>query len=681
MSIDRKDLNKKIKALSRSTNEKLTIIEYLAKRNKDAEFQDIANELPTVKKSTIYSYLKQLENAGYIKSTKFIKSNKYSLITSNLSISFVDKPPIIRPTIGDVKNPKKGEWNKQIIQNSLIRVLSLDSKTAKEVMDETTELIYKTGLTSLNKSTIRYLICDVLYNKNLKEASYNYVPLGVPKESLKDYLFEQHYNGVHRRNVGEYMTKIYMTRQIPHNIFEFMKLSKTFFYIHGIENLLNPLNVHHDLRLLFLNGLNVKNHMSRPPRHIDVALSQIIGLLEFANNDCSRTQTLPHLNYYLSPYIKKEKMDYENKVQLLDGFIKNLFRSFVTRQRDYIYSAIQLDFDSVGIENQNVVIGGKTEDETYASHKDNAREIFSAFLDAYSKGYESNTYRYPKIFIGLKNDSVEEFLSDDKIIANLYKIVTKPDIESIYILNRNSDVGYLPDLTRIESLEEFRSTGCLLAVSLNVSDFEDDIYKEGVEAIASKLEESLDYIGQLAIWKKKILIEKMKKNEFEIIGSNWRSISPESYFNIENASVCVRLFGINKFIQKLGNMNEEDDIRDVEQFINMLNIKIEELKNITNINNFFLAQTPSKSDVTRFFNKKGPDNISFFSPVIFHNDRDSFEKRIEREAKIQKLLPGGSVTRIFYKPEKYSKDNFKEDIRLCFDKGIELMNFRDYYSI
>lgn len=675
-------LNKKIKALARSTPEKLTILKYLAEQKEDgAEFQEIVNKLSCAKDSTIYAYLKQLENSGFIRLLKGVKMNRYYLASTSLSFNLVDNHPLIRQTIGDVKKPEEGKWNEKYIHNSLMRVLSLNSTVAKEVTDETTEIINKIGLQYLSKSTIRYLICDVLYNKDLKKESYVYTPLGVPEENLKDYLSEPHYSSYHKRNIGEYMTKIYMIRQIPHDIVEFMKLSKPFFYIHNLENILSPLNITHDIRLLFKDGLNVNKHFSRPPRYLNVALMQTIGLLEFANNDCGRTQSLSHLNYYLSPFLEKDKIDHKKQVNLLDGFIKGLFRSFITRPRDYIYSGIQLDFDSVGVEDQNVVINGQTEEETYANYKETARELFKAFLVAYSQGYESSTYYYPRIVIGVDRHNVQELLDDDDIMNYLFKLHTNPDTESIYFLNRSSDVGYLPDLTRVKTLGELRSTGCLLAVSLNVLGYEQKIYDEGIESIASKLEESLVYIADLAIWKKRKLIERMQKDEFMIIGSNWRSIKPETYFDTNDSSVCVRLFGLNKLIKKLEYTNEENAIKDIEEkIIKKLNTKMNELKKYMNIENFVLAQTPSKSDAIRAFNQKGNDHISIFSPIISDSDRDTFKKKIELEANVQKLLQGGAVTRIFFRPDKYEIDDFKEDIQLSFDKGIELLNFRDIYN-
>ena len=669
-------LYKQISALRRSTEKKLKILRYLSQPDMSASFSDIKTDvLPNVKESTLYAYLKQLENVGLITSS-YNRPKRYSLGSTGISYQLRRSFPRVR-TIG---GRKKLDWNSTYILRSLSEALSMDIDNSKKVVQRVEEVVTKMGVNSLSIVTIRALICDILYELGMERESHDYTPIGIPQEKAEDISLRK-FDEVHKLTVGKYFSKLFMLKLLPSSVRKLIERGE-YIYIHGLTNVLNPLNVLHDVRPLFLEGLSLPDHRVRPAKSLDVAFSQIIALLGFSRNDCDGTQCINHLNFYIAPYVENEKERFgrgnfmEHLIELCDGFIKDLFRTYLMNVNDPVYPGVILDLNTLPMSEKIVVARGEImEDENYERYDEYAEIFTEAFLEALIRGLEEqNIYYYPKIFIELNEDTLKNKINSS-IFAKLFEIIKKSSPTPIYIANRRADVGYLPDLTSINVSEKgedsFKGMGCMLAVTPNILKLKSGIYKEGIDSVTSEIVSMIEYIKKLALWKKDKV--KSRIRTFRIFGSTWKSALP-TYYDIQNSIACVRLLGLKTLAKLMGYSVEKDAIKELERLLYNLNSKMNELSQVTGMK-FTLAQTPSKSGAMRFA-KIGTESANLFSAIKTPpSDESHFLERILYEARLQQLLDGGALTRLSYYPDRYSLERFREDLQICFKNKLKLITF------
>jgi len=71
------------------------------------------------------------------------------------------------------------------------------------------------------------------------------------------------------------------------------------------------------------NGIKGKTD-SRPPNHLDAALGQIINFIGVLQNEWAGAQAFSSFDTYLSVFVKKDNLSYEEVKQAMEGFVYNL---------------------------------------------------------------------------------------------------------------------------------------------------------------------------------------------------------------------------------------------------------------------------------------------------------------------------------------------------------------------
>jgi anaerobic ribonucleoside-triphosphate reductase len=125
---------------------------------------------------------------------------------------------------------------------------------------------------------------------------------------------------------------------------------------------------------------------SKPPKHLDAALWQLINFLGTLQNEWAGAMAFSSFDTYLAPYIKADNLSYEHVKQGLQGFVFNM--NVPTRWGGQTpFSNITLDWIvPKDMEKQKVILGGKTTKFTYGDCQKEMDIINKAFIEIMLEG-------------------------------------------------------------------------------------------------------------------------------------------------------------------------------------------------------------------------------------------------------------------------------------------------------
>ncbi len=142
------------------------------------------------------------------------------------------------------------------------------------------------------------------------------------------------------------------------------------------------------LRVLIEEGFNgVPNKVeSKPPRHLVSAFSQMVNFLGTLQNEWAGAQAFSSADTYLAPFIRIEKLSYEEVKQAMQSFIFNLN---VPSRWGTQTPFTNLTFDwtcPVDLADKHPVIGGEVQPFTFGELQTEMDMINKAFLEVMRDG-------------------------------------------------------------------------------------------------------------------------------------------------------------------------------------------------------------------------------------------------------------------------------------------------------
>jgi anaerobic ribonucleoside-triphosphate reductase len=152
------------------------------------------------------------------------------------------------------------------------------------------------------------------------------------------------------------------------------------FHIHDLGTL-GPYCVGWDLLDLLLSGFQgVRGKVaSKPARHFDVALMQVVNFLYTLQGEAAGAQAFSNFDTLLAPFIRHDAMSYAEVKQSLQKFLFNMnVPTRVGFQTPFTNVTLDLAVPSY-LEDQPVVIGGEMQSETYGE--------FQAELDMFNRAF------------------------------------------------------------------------------------------------------------------------------------------------------------------------------------------------------------------------------------------------------------------------------------------------------
>ncbi len=142
------------------------------------------------------------------------------------------------------------------------------------------------------------------------------------------------------------------------------------------------------LRTLLAEGLNGVSHKveASPPKHLSSAVGQIVNFLGTLQNEWAGAQAFSSFDTYLAPFVRKDRMSYEDVLQCIQELIYNLnIPSRWGTQTPFT----NLTFDWTcpeDLRNQVPVIGGEEMPFTYGELSPEMAIINRAYLEVMEKG-------------------------------------------------------------------------------------------------------------------------------------------------------------------------------------------------------------------------------------------------------------------------------------------------------
>ncbi len=159
------------------------------------------------------------------------------------------------------------------------------------------------------------------------------------------------------------------------------------FHIHDLS-LLSVYCVGWDLWDLLLEGFRGASGKveSRPAKHLRSALGQIVNFFYTLQGEAAGAQAFSNFDTLLAPFIKYDKLSFKEIKQALQEFIFNI--NVPTRV------GFQTPFTNVTLDvtvpkyyaDQNVIIGGKPQKETYKEFQKEMDQFNKAFLQVMAEG-------------------------------------------------------------------------------------------------------------------------------------------------------------------------------------------------------------------------------------------------------------------------------------------------------
>lgn len=162
-----------------------------------------------------------------------------------------------------------------------------------------------------------------------------------------------------------------------------------------------------DLRLLLMNGFGgVPGKVeSNPPKHFRSFLGQIINSTFTTQGETAGAQAWSSFDTYGAPFIRYDKLDYKAVKQALQEFIFNLN---VPTRVGFQCPFSNLTFDikpPVTLRDQNVIIGGQLQSETYGDFQEEMNLINMAFCDVMMEGdAKGRVFTFPIPTINVTRD-------------------------------------------------------------------------------------------------------------------------------------------------------------------------------------------------------------------------------------------------------------------------------------
>lgn len=142
------------------------------------------------------------------------------------------------------------------------------------------------------------------------------------------------------------------------------------------------------LRVLLEEGFNgVPNKTeSKPPRHLVSAFSQMINFLGTLQNEWAGAQAFSSADTYLAPFVRIEKLTYDEVKQAMQSFIFNLN---VPSRWGTQTPFTNLTFDWTcpnDLKDRHPIIGGEVQEFTYGELQEEMDMINRAFLEVMAAG-------------------------------------------------------------------------------------------------------------------------------------------------------------------------------------------------------------------------------------------------------------------------------------------------------
>ncbi len=195
------------------------------------------------------------------------------------------------------------------------------------------------------------------------------------------------------------------------------------FHIHDL-GLLSAYCVGWDLKDLLIKGFGgVKGKIeSRPAKHFRSALGQVVNFFYTLQGESAGAQAFANFDTYLSPFIRFDKLAYDEVKQCLQEFIFNMnIPTRVGFQTPFTNVTLDLKVPK-NIGDEYVIIGGEVRDQKYSEFQEEMNLFNKAFAECLLEGdARHRIFTFPIPTYNITND----FEWDNPSLDNLWEMTSR----------------------------------------------------------------------------------------------------------------------------------------------------------------------------------------------------------------------------------------------------------------
>ena len=443
------------------------------------------------------------------------------------------------------------------------------------------------------------------------------------------------------------------------------------FHIHDLS-LLSVYCVGWDLYDLLIEGFRgvTGKVESRPAKHLRSALGQVVNFFYTLQGEAAGAQAFSNFDTLLAPFIRYDKLSYQEVKQALQEFIFNInVPTRVGFQTPFTNVTLDVNVPKHYAE-KNVVVGGVPKKETYGEFQEELNLFNKAFLEVMAEGdAKGRVFTFPIPTYSITRD----FNWDNPLMDGLWEMTAKYGVP--YFSNFvNSDMS--PEdarsmccRLRIDNRELVKRggglfgsnplTGSIGVVTLNMPRLgylakSESEFFERLEKLMYHAKESLEI-------KRKVLEAFTDRNLYPYTKHYLRGIRERMGSYWKNHFSTIGLVGMNEACLNLmgKTIADREGMDFAKRVLDFMNAKLLEFQAETG-NNFNLEATPAEGtsfSLARIDREKYPDIISanengdlpFYtnSTQLPVNYTDDIFEALDLQDEIQVKYTGGTVFHTF----------------------------------
>ncbi len=407
------------------------------------------------------------------------------------------------------------------------------------------------------------------------------------------------------------------------------------FHIHDLQ-VLSVYCVGWDLWDLLLNGFRgVPGKIeSRPPKHFTSALGQVVNFLYTLQGESAGAQAFSNFDTLLAPFIRYDRLSYEQVKQAIQEFVYNLN---IPTRTGFQAPFTNLTFDlkvSPIYKDQAVLIGGELKDAVYGEFQEEIDMLNRAFFEVMVEGdAKGRVFTFPIPTYNITCD----FEWDDVKYDGLWKMTAKYGIP--YFANfvnsemKPEDIRSMCcrlrlDLSRLERkggsfFGANPLTGSIGVVTINMPRL--GYLSKSEEEFFQRLSELMDLAMESLEIKREVLEELTEKGLYPYSRFYLRDIKSRFGQYWKNHFSTIGLVGMNEACLNLFGVSiAEPEGRDFAiRVLDFMRDKLLEFQKKTG-NNYNLEATPAESTAYRLAKL----DKRFFPDILVANE-DNYRKGAE----------------------------------------------------
>ena len=481
-------------------------------------------------------------------------------------------------------------------------------------------------------------------------------------------------------------------------------------HIHDL-NLLSVYCVGWDLQDLLRSGFTgVQNKISsKPAKHFRAILGQVVNFFYTLQGEAAGAQAFSNFDTLLAPFIKYDKLSYDEVKQSLQEFVFNVnVPTRVGFQTPFTNITLDLECPSY-MKGQPVVIGGELQDTNYGAHQEEMNMFNRALLEVLTEGDASGrVFTFPIPTYNITKD----FNWDNPVIENLWEASAKYGIP--YFSNFvNSDMS--PEdarsmccRLRIDNRQlEYRGgglfgsnpmTGSVGVVTINLPRLalkskDETEFRKGLDYLMEKAKESLEV-------KRKTLEVLTDKNLYPYTKFYLRDIKKRFGVYWKNHFSTIGLIGMNEAaLNLLGADIGSDTGREfAERTLDYMRNRLVEFQKETG-NNYNLEATPAEGTtyrLARIDKADFPETAHFANGIgaaVEHpfytnsthlpvNYTDDLFELLDLQDELQTKYTGGTVIHFFLGERMANAKTLKGLVKkICDNYRLPYFTFSPSFSI